>query len=485
MWVLAGTMLVSAALVLLSSLRGAQGRRIAPVWSFAAATLPVLTGAAVQGWSHGAVTRVLRSDYMEPAFILRLAFGAMAEESNITLLCALSGGVALVAAAVGATGVCITIDYQRLAFRAGPSWLASVGLSLGWIAYGLITVVSAKAMSVGLSIFVVSLLAQVVVAILAARSTRAAICLPGWHDPEESGRVAGAIVCAALASSLGLLLLDRAVLACIERQVWAAASNAELDVGQRARLLHEWVVSQRTFSLLIFVHALGPFASFVPAIIRAHGRGTSVKSRSAVASFWLLLLVLAAFFGVTGQRYELLREAGRAARIDGVFGGDLPTLPDANRLPRATQNPEIVAESHPAFMAVRTLATRSNGTFVSVLSAVEPDPSSGPERTLTLELVVRSDVPVVPPTMEPEVAALVPVGPPVVRVRVDLPVRSRPPEQAPEGATPREPDVYVVVDRQATVQDVVDRVTSFDHGWEQVHVRVIPQGAPTPLLPKP
>ncbi len=527
MWPLVLSVVVSAGVVLALGLLLVRGRRLPGAAVVSAALMPIAVAVVGEIVVHRQAAAALGDEAIEPGTRLRIAFEGMAWETNVPLYAALACALLLLGAAISAAGVAGTVDHARLSFRSGPLWLLSLTISIACMGLGLAWVVSTKAMSGGLPIFVLGLISQIVVTVLAVLVTRASVCLPGWHDADEARHIAGAMVCAALASSLCIVLVDRAVLLFVERQVWFAVSDSGVDASQRARLLHEWVVAQRTFSMVTLVHGVGTLLSFAPAIIRAQGRGTSAVSRSAIVACGLFVVTVAAFYGVTSKRPDLLRQVGMLARIDTVFNGSLPVVHDGTSLPLATRNPQV-----PRFLGLRTpnapggvnaLAASGDMPVSAAVMELGVSVALVDEGERTLEIVVRSEVPLFYPSIDPEIAGLVPTGPPVVPVHLVLPVgepvKSLPrlelrhdgviaiatsvlgaPRQILPGAsraeqlrasvdaTPSSPDVHVVVQRATTLQELIDVVIVFDRGWEHVLVHVAPPEPPPgdgQLLPKP
>ena len=506
-WPLILSVLVSAGVVLALGLLLSRGRKIPVAAVMGAALVPLAVAMVGEVVAHRQVAGALAGATIEPSARLRIAFEGMAEETNTPLYAALACGVLLLSAAVSAAGVAGTVDHARLSFRSGPLWLLSLALSLVSIGVPLAWVFSAKATSGGLPTFVLSLAAQLVVMLLAVIATRASVCLPGWHDADEARHIAGAIVCAALASSLCLVLIDRAVLAFVERQIWSAVSDGDVDASQRARLLHEWVVARHTFGRVTLAHGLGALCGFAPAIIRAHGRGTSAISKSAVVAFALFVASIGAFYAVTSQRAELLEQVGMSVRIDTVFAGALPVVHDGATLPLATRNPRVLhfrgMGSAPAADGVDAVATQGDTTLGALALELDLGANIGPPREVTVQLVVRSELPLTPHVVDPEIAVLVPSGPPVVVVQLGMPLGAREgsyprvelrrdgvrvtpragaPQQIASGplrsellrgavdARPSLPEIHVVAERSTTVQELVDVVLAFDRGWERVKV---------------
>ncbi len=523
MWPLVLSAVASACVVLALGVLLVRGRKLPVAAVVGAALVPILVALIGEIVVHRQVAAALVGESIEPGTRLRIAFEGMAEETNAPLYAAIACSLLLLSAANGAAGVAGTVDHARLSFRSGPLWLLSLAFSITWMGLGLAWVISTKAMSGGLAIVVVGLVAQIVVTLLAVVVTRASVSLPGWHDADEARHIAGAIVCAALASSLCMVLVDRAVLLFVERQMWSAVSDAGVDASQRARLLHEWVVAQRTFSRVTLVHGIGTLCSFAPAIIRAHGRGTSAVSRSAVVAFGLFVATVVAFYGVTSQRAELLRQCGMLARIDTVFNGNLPVVHDGTSLPLATRNPRVLhlrgLRSTPTTDSVNTVATEGDTSLGAVVLDLDFTAYFGEARELTLEIVVRSELPLVQRALDPEIAVLVPTGPPVVAVRLMIatskdflprvelrrddvlvtPATGAPhrilrgasrTEQLRAGvdATPSSPEIHIVAQHTTTLQELVSVVVAFDRGWERVVVHLPQPESPAgdgQLLPKP
>lgn len=504
MWLIVLFVAVAAVVVTVLGVLLARGRTLPVAAVMGAAVAPLLPTVLVERVMHGHLAQSLGSDATERGTRLRIAFGAMAEETNAPLYGALASGMLLLAAAVASRGALGTADDGQRKRRPWRLSLLSFAISLVWWVMTTSWVVSAKAVSGGLSIFELGLFAQALVIGLAAMCARVVSGPSASQEPAETRRKTGALACAALCSSLALVLVDRAVLAFVERHVWAAASDASMDDGQRARILHEWVVGSRTFANVTVAHGLGALSSFGPALARVLRHGAS---RSAAAAGAIFVSTVAVFLGVTGARAELLQEHGLAAPGDAVSRAELPVVRDGAMLPRASRSPRVLEREGetPRTPASDVYAVAAAPTMpVGAVVAAVDVPASAEQET-RLEIAVRSELPAPAAPVDPELSMFVYSGPPVVVVPLMLPVMHRAqllPEvrvsrdgllvtraqanqrsvprgrayaeelRAAVGVRPVTPDLYVVLAKETTVQELVDVVTAFDRGWERLHVRL-------------
>jgi hypothetical protein len=289
---------------------------------------------------------------------LRVALQAVSElEANLQYG-ALASAFALLASAAVATGAVAAIDVARVravgdvarvhssqARSRSVTFAAAISMvaTLAAVAYVLVT----KCVGTALRTFEVSLLASFAIAALAAFATRAAGALGGSHDRVEARRMAGALVVAALASALGLFLLDCAILLAQRRSVFSAASGDTVDASTRARILYEWLFTSRAYKVVVTVHVAGALGAFIPALVRARAQWTHPVSVGARVATAISALVVVGFAGLAWSDVALIRRtaADEVAREEPSVA--LPRVDSILRLRPPIAYPEVLVRGLP------------------------------------------------------------------------------------------------------------------------------------------
>ncbi len=428
MWLL--LMLVPAIPLLVAILSGLaiRGRRIPPIAIVGFAAFPALVAFAGTTMSLGRMNAALSGVSIDPSQAMRIAFEGTQEALGPLQFGGALCAFALGAAAIGCAGIAASVDRARVGAKVGSTWLVSLVAPVVGLFASVIVMFVTRSLSASLYAFGLSLVSMGIVAVIAPLTALASPAFRDWHDVAEQKRMLSAVICAAVAASLALWLLDRTAMLGIERLVLGACSGESVDPSQRGRILMEGRFESRAFGMLSALHVPSVLLAFAPALIRGMSKGRSPFGASGVIALVLGAAVGLGFYGVESHATGMIGKIA-AATPERTFPVALPTVHDVDGL-RTPTGPLTVVDKNGKLVGARASDWRGElsqyaadkGAPVTAVFVLAASAGGGHSSDAPMDLVVRPDTPelVSVAAIDPDLAALIRPEPWMLSAKVNL-----------------------------------------------------------------